>query len=375
MKAVRISRNDPGREVLARVLRHLVLFILALLITIPAVSCSKTGTDSAQPADSASTANSGETNAGEVAATVNGKDIPMSEVETAVRNTAMRMGAGNMPVATLMDQLAPRVLDQLISGELLYQEALDKGFKADKAKVEESFNELAEQFPTREEFNAEMESRDFTEETLRANMSKQITIQTYLDETIVQGIEIDDTRVREYYDENPDSFREEEQIRASHILINAAENATEDEKQKALDRAREVAGLARAKDADFAELAKEYSEGPSGPSGGDLGLFGRGKMVKPFEEAAFSMKVGQVSDPVQTRFGYHVIKVTERKAGGEIPFEDVKDQLTASLKNQEINDAIGVKIKELTDKAEIVVHFKPAQQSQPGLPPGNTPVQ
>jgi len=363
---------------LARVLRHLVLFILALLITIPAVSCAKNGNDPAEETkttEAAAEGTSQETPAGEAAATVNGKGIPMTEVETAVRNTAMRMGAGQMPVETLMDQLAPRVLDQLISGEILYQEAVKEGFEADKGKIDESFNELAGQFGTREEFDEEMLNRGFTEQTLRENMRKQITIQTYLDKVIVSGIEIDEAQTRKYYDENPDSFREEVQIKASHVLINAAENATDEEKQKALDRAKEVTRLAQAKDADFAALAKEYSEGPSGPNGGDLGYFGKDKMVKPFEEAAFAMKVGDVSDPVQTRFGYHVIKVTDRKAGGEIPYEDVKEQLAASLKNQEVNDAIGLKIKELTDKAEIVVLFKPSQTTQQGLPPGHTPVQ
>ena len=378
MKAARIIRNDPKREVLARVLRHLVLFLLALLITIPAVSCAKGGNEAAEEAKSAETAAEGtsqEAPSGEAAATVNGKIIPMSEVETAVQNTALRMGAGTMPVATLMDQLAPRVLDQLISGELLYQAALKEGFEADKEKVDESFNELAGQFATSEEFDEEMANRNFTEETLRANMRKQLTIQTYLDKAIVSSIEIDEARTRKYYEENPDSFKEDEQVKASHILINAAESATDDEKQKALDRAKEVARLARAKDADFEALAKEYSEGPSGPNGGDLGYFGRGKMVKPFEEAAFAMKVGEVSDPVQTRFGYHVIKVTDLKAGGKIPYEDVKEQLAASLKSQEVNDAIGARIRELTEKAEIVVLFKPSQTGQPGLPPGHTPVQ
>jgi len=378
MRTTRITKKDPKKEKLAKVLRHLVLFALALLITIPAVSCAKGGketTDENKAVETAADQKSQETVPGEAAATVNGKTIPMIEVETAVQNTAMRMGAGTMPAATIMEQLAPRVLDQLISGELLYQEAVKEGFEADKDKIDESFNQLAGQFPSREEFDTEMQNRGYTEETLRANMKKQISIQTYLDDTIVSGIEVDDAEATKYYNENPDSFLEEEQIKASHILINAAESATDEEKQKALDRAKEVAGLARANDADFAALAQEYSEGPSGPQGGDLGYFGRGKMVKPFEDVSFAMKVGEVSDPVQTRFGYHVIKVTDRKAGGEVPFVDVKDKLIASLKNQKINDTIGEKIKELTEKADIVVLLKPAQTNQQGLPPGHTPVQ
>jgi len=363
---------------LAKILRHLVLFILALLITIPVVSCSKSGKETTgenKATETGADQASRETAPGEAAATVNGKSIPMSEVQTSVQNTAMRMGAGTMPISTLMGQLAPKVLDQLISGELLYQEALKEGFGADQDKIDESFNQLAGQFPNREEFIAEMQNRGYTEETLRANMKKQISIQTYLDKMLVSGIEVDDAEVRKYYDENPDAFREEEQVKASHILINAAESATDEEKQKALERAREAARLARAKDADFAALAREHSEGPSGPGGGDLGYFGKGKMVKPFEDASFAMKVGEVSDPVQTRFGYHVIKVTDRKAGREIPFEEVKDQLVASLRNQKINDSVGEKIKELTEKADIVILLKSAQTDQQGLPPGQTPVQ
>ncbi|NOY85683.1 MAG: peptidylprolyl isomerase [Deltaproteobacteria bacterium] len=371
-----------------KLFRYLFACTMALLITLPVVSCAKDGgqpsTEVSPPNAPSEAVSAGKTTAvagSGVAALVNGDPIPLSAVETAVRNTAIGMSGGeNVSTEALMNQLGPRILDQLVSGELLYQEATKEGFKASKEKVDESFNKLAGQFPTRDQFNAEMVKRGFTEDSLKTNIKKQLTIQGFLNKTIISGIAVTDDEAKKNYDSNPDSFRKDEQVKASHILINVAKDASEKEKGKALARAREIAKKAREKGADFAALARENSEGPSGPSGGDLGYFGRGRMVKPFEEAVFGMKVGEVSDPVLTQFGYHVIKLTDRKEARIVPFEEVKGKIVSDLTNSRINEAIGKKIKELAGRADIQILFKPSPQSglsphsgRPGLPPGHPP--
>ncbi len=301
----------------------------------------------------------------DAAAVVNTKPIPMSELQTAVRNIVMQNGMDPENLESFMVQFGPRVLDQLIDGELLYQAAQEGGFKADQEDVDAAFTELAGRYELPEQFQTEMETRGFSEESLRANISKQMSIQKFIQETVIPKAVVPDETVREAYDQNPENFIREEQVKASHILINSAEGDPKEKRDEALNKAREIVVKARADGADFAELARTYSEGPSAPSGGDLGFFSRGRMVKPFEDAAFSMKVNEVSDPVLTQFGYHIIKVTDHRDRSTIPFEDVKDQLSQDLKNRMVNELIGRELSRLREKAEIEVLYKPSSQQPP----------
>ena len=104
---------------------------------------------------------------------------------------------------------------------------------------------------------------------------------------------------------------------------------------------------------DFGALAKEYSEGPSGPKGGELGYFTRGQMAKPFEDAAFAMKPGEVSGKVETRFGYHLIKVTDKTPETTMSYDDVKDRLGEFLKQKKMQEEINVYVKSLEEQAKI----------------------
>ena len=158
-------------------------------------------------------------------------------------------------------------------------------------------------------------------------------------------INVTDQDVKSYYDANQDAFKQPEMVRARHILIKADKTASDEEKNKAKEKAEGL--LKRIKDGeDFAKLAKEYSDDTGSKSnGGDLGFFAKGKMVKPFEDAAFALKPGEVSGVIQTDFGFHIIKVEEKKAAGIVPFEEakekVKSQLLDMLMKQRAKDFVG----------------------------------
>ncbi|RLB40109.1 MAG: hypothetical protein DRH20_02065 [Deltaproteobacteria bacterium] len=143
-------------------------------------------------------------------------------------------------------------------------------------------------------------------------------------------VAIDDQRIREYYEYNIETFREKERVRARHILFRLKEGAEKSEEERVRKKAESVLKQAREGE-DFAELARKYSEGPTGPKGGDLGYFQRGTMVKAFEEAAFGLKKGQVSDLVRTPFGYHIIKVEDVKKARTKPLEEVREQVKKIL--------------------------------------------
>ncbi|MDG2125360.1 MAG: peptidylprolyl isomerase, partial [Verrucomicrobiales bacterium] len=143
--------------------------------------------------------------------------------------------------------------------------------------------------------------------------------------------------------------------KARHILVKTEaglDGAGMAEKKAKIEAIR--ARLTGEKAEDFATVAKEASEGPSGPQGGDLGQFGRGQMVKEFDAAVFSQKVGEVGEPVKTQFGYHLILVEERnEAGGRVPLAEVSGKITEFLKGQQGQEVIGKFVDGLREKAEI----------------------
>jgi len=139
---------------------------------------------------------------------------------------------------------------------------------------------------------------------------------------------------------------------ASHILIKVDSKADASKKAEARKKIEKIQKKVK-KGEDFAALAKEFSEGPSGAKGGDLGYFKRGQMVKPFEDVAFALKPVEVSDIVETRFGYHLIKVIDKKPEKVIAFAEVKDKLQQYIKRQKIQGQVNQYIEELKGKAKI----------------------
>ena len=163
-----------------------------------------------------------------------------------------------------------------------------------------------------------------------------------------------DAQVREFYDKNPDKFKQDESIRASHILFRVAENADAATKKKTLEQAQSVLKQARG-GADFAELAKKYSADGSAQQGGDLNFFTHGAMVPAFDQAAFALKPGQISDIVTTQFGYHIIKVTDRKPAATVPFEQVSERIKEYLVQDQNRQHAEAFINSLKQKAKIEV--------------------
>ena len=160
---------------------------------------------------------------------------------------------------------------------------------------------------------------------------------------------VTDDEVKAYYAAHTDEFARPEQVRASHILIKLDEKA--DDKAVAEARAKLLKVKARlAKGADFAEMAKKYSEGPSNVRGGELGWFSRGMMVPAFEEAAFGQEAGVVGDPVRTRFGWHLIKVEERREAGTEPLGEVATDIKSQLAEEKAANEVGEKLDQAIDQ-------------------------
>jgi foldase protein PrsA len=202
----------------------------------------------------------------------------------------------------LKAQYGEQVLREMVETQLI-EEA---GGDVSEAEIDKKIAKIKENFPSDKEFNSALEQSQYkTEEELRKVIKRDLI----LFKMATKDIEVSDEDLENFYQTLVD---QEGQVKASHILIKVEQGASEEDKNAAKQKAEEVLVKAKAGE-DFAELAKTYSEGPSGPNGGELGFFTKGKMVPEFEAAAFSLNKGEISDLVLTDFGYHIIKVTDIK--------------------------------------------------------------
>jgi peptidyl-prolyl cis-trans isomerase D len=174
-----------------------------------------------------------------------------------------------------------------------------------------------------------------------------------------QRVTVTPADVERYYNQNVQQFQTPEQVRASHILLKTEGKNDADVRKQA----EEVLAKVKA-NGDFAALAKQYSEDTSKDQGGDLGLFGRGRMVPEFETAAFSMQPGQVSDLVKSQFGYHIIKVTERKEPTTTPIDQVRAQIQQQLSSQMADTQIAEKARQLADQIKSAADLDTVAKAQ-----------
>ena len=273
---------------------------------------------------------------GDMVAVVNGTIITQGEFDRVLDYELRRSAQSGQQVPDAqMPKTENSVLDSLIVGELLFQESKKKGIEVKPETVTEQLTVVKQRFPSEVEFKKALEENKLTESKIKADIKRDMAIQQLIDKEVDQKVQITDEERKTFYDTNPQLFQQPERVKASHILIKVDEGAPEEKKAEARKKIKEVQQKVQ-KGEDFAELAKTYSEGPSAPRGGNLDFFGRGQMVKPFEDAAFSMKPNETSDIVETKFGYHLIKVVDKQPAKKMAYADVKDRIDKHLKDQKL---------------------------------------
>jgi foldase protein PrsA len=214
-----------------------------------------------------------------------------------------------------VEQNGEAALDTLITKNLVEQEVEKEKVSVSNKDIDAELQELIDSYGGEETFNQQLATSGLTMEDVESDVKTNLQIEKILEPLI----EITDEEMQTYFDENKDTFAKTKQVKASHILV-------EDEAT-----AKEVKEKINAGE-DFAELAKEYStDTASIESGGDLGFFGEGSMVAEFEKAAFSMKVDEISEPVKSEYGYHIIKVTDKQEASEAKFDDSKEEIKGIL--------------------------------------------
>jgi len=290
---------------------------------------------------------------GDAMARVNGTTITRLELDRAVK-VMLAQNQVQQPLAPeLMKQAQDAALEQLTSAELLYQEAskyqpkdLDKQI-ADKIALNRA------KFSSDADFEKALKGVDMTMKDMQEFTRKDILISNFIEKQIAFKIIISEADAQKFYNDNKEKyFNKPESARASHILIGVDEKATPEERKKAKEKAEALLKRVKAGE-DFAALAKSDSTCPSASQGGDLGSFGRGQMVAPFEKAAFGLKVGQVSEVVETQFGYHIIKLTDKQEASTEKFETVKAKIMEFLKREKTQKEVVDLVANLKGTAHI----------------------
>ena len=287
-----------------------------------------------------------------VVARVNGEDVKKADFERMIHTIEGR--AGQPIPADHRDEVLRGALDQLVVYTLLAQESKTRGIKVDDAEVNGKMQELRGQFPTEDAFNKALKDRGMTADSLRHDAQVDLSVTKLMDAEVATTPGPSDSEIKDFYDKNPDKFKQDEQVRASHILIRVDQKADAATRAKAKAQIESILKQARG-GADFAALARKYSQDGSAQQGGDLNYFSRGQMVPQFESAAFGLKVGQISDVVQTEFGYHIIKVTDHKPARTVPFEEAKPQIAQYLAGQKKQEHADAFIESLKKKSKIEI--------------------
>ena len=286
--------------------------------------------------------------------TVNGLKITEGEVGQETRLMMQQM-SGRMDPAQLQSmgpEIRQHAVTNIVNRTLLRQAADREGMTVTEAQEQDRIDQIKANFPDSAAFNTQLENSGLTMAEFKNEIQYSIKIESLIEKMTSGLAKPTEADAREFYDSNTEQFASPERIKASHILIKVAPEDTDmikAEKRKKIEEIR--ARLVRGE--DFAKVAAESSECPSSASGGDLGFFSKGQMVRPFEDAAFALKTGVLSDIVETTFGFHVIKVTERESATTTAFADVKSNIVEYLENMRKQQEVEKYIGALRDLAKI----------------------
>jgi foldase protein PrsA len=253
-----------------------------------------------------------------IVAVVNGENIYLSEFN---ENTYITLFLQNMPEDEISNLPKEQLLNQTILFSILFDKATKSGFVISREEVINSFDEsLLQSGKSLEDFKKNLVNRSFTYDDLMDFYVVQRSIMLYLTEANSEKLIVSDEEVLSFYNNNDQYFNISAQIQASHILLDTEDGAKDIIKK--LNNGE-----------DFSKLAVEFSIGPSGPSGGDLGFFGKGAMVPEFETAVFGLENinDYTTQPVETQFGFHVIKLKGRKDAQVLKLDDVFDKIYEQL--------------------------------------------
>ncbi len=288
-------------------------------------------------------------------ANVNGEIILLSDLrkQVALFKSLRNKGAKNLPAGKITER---RILNNMIDEKVMGYYAREKDVKVSDADIDKAIeNVKANNNLSDKALEQALKTQGTTLKKFRNTLRNQILIRRIVNMELT-GTSISEEEARDYYSRHMGEFKTEERVRASHIILLVTENSGQRAISEAKAKIESIMGEIRA-GADFAETAAKYSQDASAKTGGDLGWFTRGKMLPAFEKTAFALGIGEVGGPIRTRYGFHIVKVTDREESKIKPFEEVSKQIYARLSNELYNRKRMEWLKRLRNQAYIEVMY------------------
>jgi peptidyl-prolyl cis-trans isomerase C len=304
-----------------------------------------------------------------IVAKVYGDSITEKQVLVAINQLAQRK---QMPPQQMQQKdilLFTEAVDTLVNMSLLKNEAKAQKLTTDKAKVEETYQGIVKGFPNEAEFKKTLNAQGMTDASLHTAIEENLLNQQVVDAATKNVPAPAPADIQKFYDGNPQYFAKPERVHAAHILLRIPAAATPEKKAELKQRLEGIRADIESKKITFAEAAAKNSEDPTNAGkGGDLGFFPRGQMVKPFDEAAFTTKPGNLSGIIETQFGYHLINVIELQAAGKATLDESKQNIQTFLVNQAKQAAVEKYIEGLRAKTtvELVISAEQWKQRRAG---------
>lgn len=251
-----------------------------------------------------------------------------------------------------MKRMREEVLDTLVDQELLWQEAKRQKIVASPKEVDDAYAILVGKFKSEDRLKLKLDEEGYTVDSYKEHIKKRISGDRYADSVAAKAAKATDAEIHDFYKNNPDKFHRAEMARARHILIRVAPDAKDEQRAEARHRIEDILAKAKA-GTDFAELARTYSEDATKQWGGELDPFPRGQMPKPFEEAVFALKPGEISGVVATVQGLHIIQLEALIPEVTVSEKDAHDRIKSYLDSAKGEEAVKAKVQDLRSKAKI----------------------
>lgn len=287
-------------------------------------------------------------------AVVNGVSLKERELERIVDELLPRAFFHQSVTPEKRAELRKKALDELIKRELYYQEAVRIGIKVSKSELKDGLENIKKRFKSKKEYQNALKQAGITEDDLKKDIERNLLINKFYQQEVLDISKVSDNELKEYYEKNKKDFLRPEAVHIRHILIKVEPTSTDEEKAKKKKEAEDILKRARQGE-DFAELAYQYSADDWRVKGGDLGLIHRGRLLPELEEVAFKLKPGEISDLIETIYGYHIIKMEEKLPPTQLGFDEIKDKLRKELEEKRKKEREENLFKTLKEKARIEV--------------------
>lgn len=320
---------------------------LVLIAAVALVAVSPVWADDAKPK-------------GKLAAEVNGVPVYQEDVDKRLDVLLSQIAdiTSEKPTEDELAELKRRILYDLIEYKMLLNESEKQGVSVTDEDVNNELTGIKSQFPSEADFINALKQAGISEAEFTQTIKDTLLVQRLLDKQLEDQIKVTDAEAKAFYDATPGFSQQAELVHARHILKMVEPNASPIDRDKKKKELEEVLKALK-NGSDFGELAMKYSDDPSKISGGDLGYFPRGRMVQPFEDAAFALKPGEVSGIVETQFGYHIIKVEDHQPARTLPYdEETKQSIISTLSMQKKQEAADKYIQNLRETGDIKIFME-----------------